>query len=100
MRLDVSVRCRDAQATIPQRTGGEGLCASAADLEVEAGIRFDKALVRRRPVEPDLACRVDLGRGDHRVEDEGQLVVEAVDDRARKHAVEGKSAYQQECCDP
>src|SRR3954451_3811123 len=55
VRLHVRMAVRDEQQAVPQRSRRKGVDARAADLEVEAGIRFDEALIGWRAVEPDLA---------------------------------------------
>ena len=48
VRLDVLVAVDDPQAPVPQRARGEGIRALAADLEIEARIGLDEALVGGR----------------------------------------------------
>ena len=74
--VDVVVAAVDAQPPVPQRARREGVGALAADLEIDARIGLEEALVGGRAVEADLAVRADLRRGDHRVEDIFELVVE------------------------
>ncbi len=90
--IEIAMIGADGERAVPQRAGAERLAAGRADLEVEARIGFEKALVGRRPVEQRLAVRSDLGRGDQSGEDVIELPIEIVGDRAREHAIERKTA--------
>ena len=60
---------------------GKGSKPCAADLEIEARIGLEEALVGGRAVEQDLAFGPDLGRGDQRGQHIFELGVEIAGDR-------------------
>ena len=77
VQLDVVVARRRRAAADPTASA-TGRCPApcAADLEIDTRIGLEEALVGRRPVEADLAVGPDFRRGDHRVEDIFELLVE------------------------
>src|ERR1700754_3364506 len=84
----------------PRGPRGEGVGALAADLEIDSGIGLDEPLVGGWAVETDFAVRPDFRRCDHSVEDISELVVEVLDDRGGKRAIERESPHQQQRGDP
>ena len=62
-------RSATLQPPVPQRARRESVGARAADLEIDARIGLDEALVGGRAVEADFAVGPDFRRGDHRIED-------------------------------
>jgi hypothetical protein len=89
-------RCapRPRAAPVPQASGreiGSGAAAAGAggaDLEIDAGIGLEEALVGGRAVEEGLALRADLGRGDQRGQHIIERGVEIAGDGVGQHPVE------------
>ena len=90
----------DLQAAIPQRARREGLGALAADLEIEAGIGFQEALVGNRATEAEVAAGPNFGRAEHALEHRHELRIEGVVHGPRQHAVERETADQKKRGDP
>ena len=76
VQLDVVVTASTRSRRSHSERDGKVSGALAADLEIDARIGLEEALVGRRAVEADLAVGADFRRGDHRVQDIFELLVE------------------------
>jgi hypothetical protein len=99
-RLAPRLFAAQLQRPVPQRARQVGIVALPGDLPVQAAVGLEEALVAEWAVEPDVAERVDLGRGDHRRERVVERLVELADDEAGECPVQRDAADQQQDRDP
>ena len=85
---------RNGQFGVPQRTRRESVRACARNLEVDAGIRLEEALVGGGAVETDFAVWANLRCSNHRIEDILELLIEILDNRGGEDAIECEAATE------
>ncbi len=108
VELDVVVGVGDLELAVPQRARrkvdvpgrARRPVGDGADLEIEARIGLEEALVGRRPVEEGLALRTDLGRGDQGGQHIFELGVERARDGGGEDPVERVAADSEQDEDP